>query len=161
MSMRQREARRAGVHTAGRPPAEHAVRTWLIAWLGLPVLGIANGAIRERAYADRVGELPAHQLSTATLLVLLGAYMRVLDTRWPLPTTRKALAVGGAWAALTVLFEFGFGHYLAHQSWSRLLRDYNVARGRVWALVPAWTAVGPAAVRTIGARAAGAGPPGR
>jgi hypothetical protein len=36
---------------------------------------------------------------------------------------------------LTVAFEFGFGHFIAHKPWSELRADYNVLRGRVWILV--------------------------
>ena len=41
-------------------------RAWLLAWLGGPLIGIANGTLRELAYKDRVGELTAHQLSTGS-----------------------------------------------------------------------------------------------
>ena len=44
---------------------------------------------------------------------------------------------------LTVLFEFGFGHYVTRDSWAALLGAYNLAEGRAWAAVPLWTAVGP------------------
>jgi hypothetical protein len=30
-----------------------------------------------------------------------------------------------------VLFEFGFGHYTAGDSWSRLFTDYNIFKGRL------------------------------
>jgi hypothetical protein len=55
----------------------------------------------------------------------------------------------GARAALAVAFEFGFGRYVAHESWEHLLRDYDLTRGRVWALVPAWLTVGPLVVRRL------------
>ena len=40
----------------------------------------------------------------------------MLDRRWPIPTRRTAFAIGGWWLALTALFEFGFGHYVAGKS---------------------------------------------
>jgi hypothetical protein len=124
-------------------------RRWTVAWLGGSVLGIANGAVRDLLYKNRVGDLGAHQLSTATLLALLTWYLWVLERRWPIPTTEGALAIGGTWLVLTVLFEFGFGHYVTHDSWSQLLGNYDLAHGRVWALVPLWMALGPAAVRRL------------
>ena len=39
-------------------------------------------------------------------------------------------------AALTVLFEFGLGHYVLRSLWSELLANYNLADGRIWVLVP-------------------------
>ena len=49
-------------------------RRWTAAWLGASILGIANGVIREAAYADRIGEQTANQVSGATLVALLAGY---------------------------------------------------------------------------------------
>jgi hypothetical protein len=123
--------------------------SWIAAWLGATTLGMANGGIRELVYADRVGELAAHQISTATLLAALTYYIWLVDQRWPLPTTRTALAIGGVWAALTVLFEFGLGHYVLGSAWSDLLANYNLAAGRIWVLVPVWMGLGPDALQRL------------
>jgi hypothetical protein len=112
-------------------------------------LGMANAAVRQLVYADRVGELAAHQISTATLLAVLAYYIWLLDQRWPVPTTQTGLAIGGIWAALTVLFEFGVGHYVLDSSWSELVANYNLADGRVWVLVPVWMAFGPATLHRL------------
>jgi hypothetical protein len=122
-------------------------RRWLLAWLGGPVIGIANGTLRELVYRKRVGESAAHQISTVTALGLFTGYFRLLQRRWPIPTAREAAQIGAAWLAATIAFEFGFGHYVAGSSWSDLAADYNVARGRTWILVLLWMAVGPAATR--------------
>ena len=123
--------------------------SWAAAWLGATGVGIANAAIRELVYADRVGELAAHQISTATLLAVLAYYIWLVDQRWPVPTARTALGIGGIWAALTVLFEFGLDHYILGSPWSDLLANYNLAHGRIWVLVPLWMALGPAAVHRL------------
>ena len=125
----------------------HAGRIWLVAWLGGPLIGIANGTLREVAYKDRVGELTAHQLSTASAIALFAGYFEWLARRHPLASTREALEVGTAWLALTVAFEFGFGRGVAHTSMDELLADYDLRRGRLWPLVLAWIALGPAVVR--------------
>jgi hypothetical protein len=121
----------------------------LVGWLGLPVLGIANGTIREAAYGDRLGDRAAHQASTATLLAGIGSYTWMLERRWPLRSTRQALGVGGIWASLAILFEFGFGHFVAQKPWSELLRDYDLRHGRLWVLIPIATALGPAAAHAV------------
>jgi hypothetical protein len=79
------------------PASTATLRPWLLAWLGLPVLGITNGAIRDLTYKRVAGELAAHQLSTATMLVLRAAYLWALERRWPLQTSRRALTIGGSW----------------------------------------------------------------
>jgi hypothetical protein len=125
------------------------LKGWIAAWLGATALGVTNAAVRELVYADRVGELAAHQISTVTLLAVLAYYTWLVDQCWPVATTRTALAIGGIWAALTILFEFGLGHYVLGSSWSDLLANYNLANGRIWVLVPLAMAFGPAALHRL------------
>ena len=40
------------------------------------------------------------------------------------------MEIGAAWVVLTVIFEFGFGHYVDGKSWSELLENYNLPAGR-------------------------------
>lgn len=136
-----------------RPPgAATPLRLWLVAWLGLPALGIANGVARDVTYGHVLSEPAAHQLSTATLLLVMAAYLWALERRWPIPTSRTAFTIGGIWAVLTILFEFGFGHYVTGDSCTALLHAYNLADGRVWAAVPLWTVVGPEVIRRVRVR---------
>lgn len=125
-------------------------RAWLVAWLGGPLIGIANGTLRELGYRDRVGERTAHQLSTLSAIGLFAGYFALLARRRPLDSTREALEVGLAWLALTVAFEFGFGRGVAHTSWDELLADYDLRKGRLWPLVLAWIALGPAVMQRCG-----------
>lgn len=39
--------------------------------------------------------------------------------------------VGGMWVAMTVLFEFSFGHYIVGNSWRVLLEAYNLLEGNL------------------------------
>lgn len=128
---------------------DRTLRRWLAAWVGAPVLAIVNGAAREFAYKDQVGESAANQVSVAPLIALLGLYFWILQRRWPLATTRDALSVGAIWVALSVFFEFGFGHYVEGDSWSDLFQTYNVAEGNIWILILIWIAVGPAIARAV------------
>jgi hypothetical protein len=120
---------------------------WRVAWLGGPVIGIANGVTRELVYKDAVGDLTAHQISTASAIVLFGGYFWLLQRRYPLASDRDALRVGAFWLVLTVLFEFGFGRAVDGKSWSELLADYDLSAGRMWSLVLAWLTLGPLASR--------------
>jgi hypothetical protein len=129
------------------------VRTrWLQAWVGGAVIGVANGAIREATFAQRVSEQTAHQLSAVTGVAAFGGYFWALQRRWPLRRRSEALGVGARWLCLTVAFEFGFGRLIARKPWSELLADYNVARGRTWPLVLVWLTVGPEAIRRVQSR---------
>jgi len=44
-------------------------------WLGLPLIAILNGTIREFVYKDTLGELFAHQPSSFTAVVLISIYV--------------------------------------------------------------------------------------
>lgn len=122
-------------------------RFWPPGWLGLLLLAMLNGTLRARVLQPRLGEETARRLATAVLLAALSGYVRWLHRRHPIPTARQAWMVGLAWVVMTLGFEFGFGRLVARVSWSKLLADYNVLAGRIWVLVPAWTAVAPEVMR--------------
>jgi len=88
-------------------------------------------------------------LATIVLLVVLTAYVWLLHRRFPLPTLHAAWAVGLTWTAMTLTFEFGFGRLVEGLSWSTMLADYDVTRGRIWVLVPLWTTVVVAVVHML------------
>ncbi|MBN1434448.1 hypothetical protein JW921_06780 [Candidatus Fermentibacterales bacterium] len=112
-------------------------------WLGMAVLAVLNGVVREKTYGRRMGELRAHQLSTLIIIALFAAYVWGLTGMFPLGTSGQAMLVGGIWVLMTVLFELLFGHCVVGHPWKRLLMDYNLLRGRLWSLVLAWTALAP------------------
>jgi hypothetical protein len=128
------------------------ITKYLLAWLGLPVIGIVNGAIRQFLYRDALGDLAAHQLSTVTGILLFGLYIWLLSRWWPLPSARAAITVGLLWLVLTIGFEFIFGHYVVGNSWERLLADYNLLAGRVWVLVLIWITIAPYIFYRLAAR---------
>lgn len=122
---------------------------YLIAWLPMVLIGIANGVLREFTYGRFVGELTAHQLSTGVALVLFGVYVWLVVRVWPPVSTAQSVRVGIVWLVLTVAFEFLFGHYVVGHAWARLLHDYNLLAGRVWALVLIWIAAAPVVFTTL------------
>lgn len=115
----------------------------LAAWCAMLAISVANGVLRDFTYGRFISELAAHQLSTLIGLLLLGAFMRAVLRRYPPADSASAWHIGLAWMGMTVAFEFLFFHYVGGHSWSDLLANYNVLRGRVWVLVPFWLAVAP------------------
>jgi hypothetical protein len=113
------------------------------AWFGMMLLAIMNGAVREAFFTPALGNAPAQQLSTATLLLLLSLYIWFLVRRWPLETGRRALLVGFIWLVMTVAFESGVGCFLGGRTWGEILQDYNLLAGRLWVLIPAWIFAAP------------------
>ena len=76
------------------------------------LLAIINAIIRETVYLPQVTELAAHQISSATAVALFAVYTWLLHGRRRLQSGGQALKVGAIWVALTVAFEFTFGHYV-------------------------------------------------
>lgn len=116
---------------------------FVLAWLPMVAIAVANGLMREAWYGPHLSELQAHQVSTLGALLLLGLYMAWVIRRWPPRSRAQAFAVGGVWLGLTLAFELLFGHYVAGHSWARLAQDYDLLAGRLWPLVPLWVAVAP------------------
>jgi hypothetical protein len=103
------------------------VRATLV-WMLIMLLETAHGIVRNVFIAAAIGDLRARQwgVLVGSLLVLL---VTLLLWRWMKAwTTRAQLIVGGYWVALTLTFEFSLGH-LTGLTWSRILGDYNPARG--------------------------------
>lgn len=120
-----------------------ALRRYLITWLVMLLVSIANGVARDLTYGRHMSELAAHQLSTLIGVLLLGLVIRGFVRRYPPSSARHALTIGLGWLVMTLAFEFLFFHYVGGHSWSALLANYNVSAGRVWIVVPFWVAVGP------------------
>lgn len=116
---------------------------YILAWFPMVILAIGNGIARASVYEKHLGELRAHQLSTVSGVVLLGAFMWFVVRRWPPASGRQALGIGLLWLGMTVGFEFLFGHFVVGHPWERLLADYNLFAGRLWVLVLVWVAVAP------------------
>ena len=122
---------------------------WIAGWLGGVVIGVVNGALRETTYGRRVGERTAQNISGVTGVAAWGAWFWALNRRWPIRDDREAAIIGAAWAAMTVVFEFGLGRTVQKQSWDEMLAAYDVTEGNTWPFVLAWIATGPAVVRRL------------
>ena len=116
---------------------------YFFAWFGMVVLAIINGGLRDFAYKSLVGDLPAHQISTVILIVLLAGYFRFLTAIWPIKSASQAWIIGGIWFVMTEAFEFGIGRFISGYSWSTLFHAYNVFAGQVWLFIPLWVLIGP------------------
>ena len=116
---------------------------YLIAWLVMLLVSIVNGAVRDFAYGKYMDELSAHQLSTASSVILLGIIIRIFVKRFPPASARQAISIGAFWMALTIAFELLFFHYAGGESWAALLANYNIFAGRVWVVVLTWIAIAP------------------
>ena len=116
--------------------------TYLLLWIPMIVIAIVNGAIRELIIKKWVNDRTAHQLSTLTLILLFALYIGFVIKRFPPSSSSQSVFIGMIWLLLTLVFEFGLGLWRG-QSWSTLLEDYNLLKGRLWLFIPLWVGLAP------------------
>ena len=75
---------------------------------------------------ERAGHIMAVVVLSSAVFALAYVFVKVLG---PVPSSTRLL-VGLFWLVLSLLFEFGFFHYVMHEPWEKLWADYNVFRGR-------------------------------
>jgi hypothetical protein len=114
---------------------------YFLLWFPMLLIAIGNGLLREGLFRRYMHEFSAHRLSTVTLIVFFAIYIGLVIYNFP-PTRNEALLTGLVWLVMTLVFEFGFGRWRG-TSWSVLLEDYNIIKGRLWILVPLWVAFAP------------------
>ena len=116
---------------------------FFVSWIpGIPI-AIANGILREFWFMRFLPELTSHQLSAASFIILFGIYVWFI-LKWLKPgSTKEAFRLGLTWFALTVAFEFLFGHFVMGHPWATLLSEYNLFAGRLWILVLLWITISP------------------
>jgi hypothetical protein len=121
----------------------HSLIRYVIAWVPMLFIAVANGALRQFTFGKVMPELRAHQLSTAIGSILIGLFIYAVIRTWAPSSAKQALAIGLIWLLLTVIFEFAFGRLVMHRSWVVLLNDYDLFAGRVWVVFLAWLTISP------------------
>ncbi|MGA9108850.1 MAG: hypothetical protein ACLPSL_09400 [Smithella sp.] len=116
---------------------------YFIGWLSLLVIAFINGAFRQIVFQNSLGDLRAHQLSTAIGISLFGIYIYWIIRRWQPESLKETMQIGFLWMVLTIVFEIGMARLFQNRDWSSVFRDYNILEGRVWILVLLWVAIAP------------------
>ncbi len=122
----------------------------LLTWVLIIPVAILNGAIRNLIYQPHVGPLLAHQISsfTGSAAIITLTYFMLKDYVVNV-SVGQLLLIGLLWVGLTIIFEFGFGHFVMKQPWEKLLADYNIFKGRLWVMVLLVTFLAPVLVKKI------------
>ena len=114
----------------------------LALWVGILVLAVLNGLLRERVLVPALGAVPGQVLSGLLLCALILA-----ATFLCLPWLGERdggllLGVGLGWLVLTLVFEFGFG-LLRGKPLAELLQAYTFTDGNLWPVVLVVTVFAP------------------
>ncbi len=115
----------------------------LAIWLLILVCAIVNGAFRESFLVPKFGSMPAFAVSGVLLALCIVAVSTALVPWFGRLPMRAYLLIGMLWLVLTLVFEFGFGHFLQHRSWPQLLEAYTFRGGNLWPLVLIVTTLAP------------------
>jgi hypothetical protein len=120
-------------------------------WLVILVCAVLNGGLREALLVPSLGEPIALVVSGVLLSVAIVAVSLLLVPRLGRLSTSQCLYVGLLWLCLTLIFEFGFGRLVQHQSWQQLVEAYTFKDGNTWPVVLVVVFVAPLlAVRVRG-----------
>lgn len=119
----------------------------IVIWFVFMVFAILNGIARNFLYQEKLGDLRAHQISTLTgiigFLFIIYMFLKISKSQY---VPKDLLKIGFGWVLMTIAFEFLFGHYIAGNTWQKLLADYNIFAGKLWILILLTILLGPWAV---------------
>lgn len=111
-------------------------REAVLIWLALLVFAVVNGFFRQRVLEPQLGEELAHVLSTTALCgAVFVAAVFFVGFRRRAATLRGLFLVGLGWAIATALTEVALGLVAGRRSASAFFADYDLTRGRLFALV--------------------------
>lgn len=114
----------------------------LVVWLIVIAAETIHGIARTLVLTPRVGDFRARQIAVFTgAAIILGITLACI--RWIRPPHgRAALAIGGLWLVLTVVFEITLGRATG-ASWARIIEDYDLWHGGLLAFGMAVLALAP------------------
>ena len=102
----------------------------LLTWLGIGIVAVGFGLVREKFMLPVLGELHAHQFGT--VLACLSVWMIIwFFDRWAKPSVSQALGIGSLWTLGAMAFEVMFFHFIADRPWESWLRATDLFQGRM------------------------------
>lgn len=114
----------------------------LAIWLGILVMAVVNGVLRESVFIPSLG-IPAAFVFSGVLLSVLIIVVAYLSIPWlKIRHAMQLWFVGFYWLALTLVFEFSFGLWQG-KSWSMLFEAYTFKDGNIWPVVLAVIVLAP------------------
>lgn len=112
-------------------------------WLVILIMAIVSAAIREKLLTPVIGSglaLPTGGLILSVIIVLIA----FVSIPFFSSTESKAyIAIGITWFALTLSFEFLFGHFVAGKPWLEVVHVFDVRKGNLFVVALLATLIAP------------------
>ena len=118
-------------------------------WFIIAVFAIGNGILRESVFVPYFGETVALPLSGITLSIIIFALTYLMFGLIGKKEDYVYLTIGIQWVAMTLIFEFVFGHYILKKSWIELFQVFNVLEGNLFLVALITSLVSPLLVSRI------------
>jgi hypothetical protein len=102
-----------------------------------------NGTLRDSVLVPALGSTAALPISGITLAAAVLLLSWLASPWYGVLTSSGYGRIGILWLVLTLIFEFGFGRFVAGKSWPELFGAYDVASGNLWVVVLLATLLSP------------------
>lgn len=109
----------------------------------MAVAAIVNGGLRDKVIAKTIGDNIALPLSGFSLSVIIFTIVYFTIAVFGKVSGNTYILVGLFWLVITLIFEFGFGHYIGGKPWHELFQILNITTGNLFLLVLIVTTVSP------------------
>ncbi|OGP24836.1 MAG: hypothetical protein A2X93_00155 [Deltaproteobacteria bacterium GWC2_56_8] len=113
------------------------IKLALLTWVLMVLFAIGNGVFAEFVLAKALGAYPVHLYKTVLAIAVIFIASRLyLERAYPDgATVNAAIYTGLLWSASSIVFEFGFGHFIVGLPMEKIVAEYRISEGRLWSLV--------------------------
>ena len=115
----------------------------LAVWVGILVLAIMNGTLREVIFIPAFGYEVGLFISGIILSVLIFGVTYIMLPWLGRLSLKIYLLIGVSWLCLTLIIEFSLGYFVQDKPLSMLFEGYTFKDGNLWTVVLFITAVSP------------------
>lgn len=114
-------------------------------WFAMVVIAIVNGVFAETVLIKALGDYGSHIYRTLFIItvIFIGSRLYLRKAAGGGEIFTLALSAGFLWLFSSLIFEFIFGHYVFRLPWERIISEYRIREGRLWALVIASEVISP------------------
>jgi len=115
----------------------------IVVWLVMVIAAIANGIFREKVLNKTLGDAKALPISGVILAMLIAGVIYQAVDLFVSDSFTVYLWIGISWVSLTLIFEYGFGHFVRGMKLSEINKVFHINKGNLFILVLLITLISP------------------